>query len=46
MARSTTTRTPVPMGNYVIAVGNYVIVTPSELGNYVIADIGALRIGD
>jgi hypothetical protein len=29
----------VPMGNYVIAVGNYVIVNPSELGNYMIADI-------
>jgi len=29
----------VPMGNYVIAgVGNYVIVNPSNLGNYVIAD--------
>jgi hypothetical protein len=28
------------MGNYVIAgVGNYVIVNPSNLGNYVIADI-------
>jgi hypothetical protein len=26
------------MGNYVIAVGNYVIVSPSELGNCVIAD--------
>jgi hypothetical protein len=26
------------MGNYVIGVGNYVIATPSELGNYVIAD--------
>jgi hypothetical protein len=26
------------MGNYVIAVGNYVIVSPSELGNYKIAD--------
>ena len=27
------------MGNYVIAgVGNYVIVNPSNLGNYVIAD--------
>jgi hypothetical protein len=30
----------VSMGNYVIAgVGNYVIVNPSNLGNYVIADI-------
>jgi hypothetical protein len=27
------------MGNYVIAAGNYVIVSPSELGNYKIADI-------
>jgi len=26
------------MGNYVIEVGNYVIVSPSELGNYKIAD--------
>ena len=26
------------MGNYVIEVGNYVIATPSELGNYKIAD--------
>jgi hypothetical protein len=26
------------MGNYVIAVGNYLIVSPSELGNYKIAD--------
>jgi hypothetical protein len=26
------------MGNYVIAVRNYVIVSPSELGNYMIAD--------
>ena len=31
------------MGNYVIAwVGNYVIVNPSNLGNYVIADNRAL----
>jgi len=29
----------VPMGNYVIGVGNYVIATPSELGNYMSADI-------
>jgi len=30
------------MGNYVIAgVGNYVIVNPSNLGNYVIADKGS-----
>ena len=28
------------MGNYVIAVGNYVIVSPSELGNYKIVDTG------
>jgi hypothetical protein len=28
----------VPMGNYVIGVGNYVIVSPSKLGNYLIAD--------
>jgi len=27
------------MGNYVIEVGNYVIVSPSQLGNYKIADI-------
>jgi hypothetical protein len=26
------------MGNYVIEVRNYVIVSPSELGNYMIAD--------
>jgi hypothetical protein len=26
------------MGNYAIAVRNYVIVSPSELGNYKIAD--------
>jgi hypothetical protein len=33
------------MGNYVIAVGNYLIVSPSELGNYKIADTvpGVLR---
>ena len=28
----------IPMGNYVIGVGNYVIATPSKLGNYVSAD--------
>ena len=28
----------VPMGNYVIEVGNYVIVSPSQLGNYMSAD--------
>jgi hypothetical protein len=27
-----------PMGNYVIGVGNYVIVSPSQVGNYKIAD--------
>jgi hypothetical protein len=26
------------MGNYVIGAGNYVIATPSEVGNYKIAD--------
>jgi hypothetical protein len=26
------------MGNYVIGAGNYVIATPSELGNYLSAD--------
>jgi len=26
------------MGNYVIGLGNYVIATPSQLGNYKIAD--------
>jgi hypothetical protein len=30
-----------PMGNYVIEVRNYVIATPSELGNYKIADTQA-----
>jgi hypothetical protein len=30
----------IPMGNYVIGAGNYVIVSPSELGNYVSADTG------
>jgi hypothetical protein len=29
------------MGNYVIGVGNYVIVSPSQLGNYKIADNGS-----
>ena len=28
----------IPMGNYVIGAGNYVSVSPSELGNYVSAD--------
>jgi len=32
---------PIPMGNYVIEVGNYVIVSPSKLGNYVSADTGS-----
>ena len=31
------------MGNYVIGVGNYVIATPSELGNYKIADTHAAQ---
>jgi hypothetical protein len=30
---------PIPMGNYVIEVGNYMIATPSQVGNYLIADI-------
>jgi hypothetical protein len=34
----------VPMGNYVIAVRNYVIVSPSELGNYKIADTRRLPV--
>ena len=34
-----------PMGNYVIAVGNCVIVSPSELGNYMIADTCAPATG-
>jgi hypothetical protein len=29
---------PIPTGNYVIEVGNYVSVSPSDLGNYVSAD--------
>jgi hypothetical protein len=34
----------IPMGNYVIRVGNYVIVSPSRLGNYKVADkAGHLR---
>ena len=28
----------IPMGNYVIEAGNYVIATPSQLGNCMIAD--------
>jgi hypothetical protein len=31
------------MGNYVIAMGNYVIVTRSQVGNYVIADSWGAR---
>ena len=34
----------VPMGNYVIGAGNYVIATPSELGNYLSADTGPMRL--
>jgi len=30
----------IPMGNYVIGVGNYVSANPSELGNYMSADTG------
>jgi hypothetical protein len=36
----------VPLGNYVIGVGNYVIASPSKLGNYLSADtqgFGAAR---
>ena len=29
---------PIPMGNYVIEVGNYLSANPSDLGNYVSAD--------
>jgi hypothetical protein len=35
----------VPMGNYAIGVGNYVIVSPSELGNYKIADTAGTNSG-
>jgi len=28
----------IPMGNYVIEVGNYLSANPSDLGNYVSAD--------
>ena len=28
----------IPVGNYMIGAGNYVIATPSELGNYMSAD--------
>lgn len=38
MARSTTTPHALPMGNYVIGVGNCVIVSLSQVGNYLIAD--------
>jgi hypothetical protein len=31
------------MGNYVIAAGNYVTVTRSQVGNYVIADTSGIR---
>ena len=31
----------IPMGNYVIEAGNYVIATPSQLGNCMIADNGS-----
>ena len=34
-----------PMENYVIEVGNYVIATPSELGNYKIADTPSYQLG-
>jgi len=33
----------VPMGNYVIGVGNYLIAIPSELGNYMLADTSLSR---
>jgi len=33
------------MGNYVIAAGNYVIVSPLDLGNYKIADTDTCPIG-
>ena len=29
---------PIPMGNYVSEVGNYLSANPSDLGNYVSAD--------
>ena len=35
----------IPMGNYVIGVGNYVIATPSKLGNYMSADIPGIGPG-
>jgi hypothetical protein len=31
------------MGNYVIGAGNYVIASPSELGNYLSADTRIIR---
>jgi len=43
-ARSTTTRMSSPMGNYVIGLGNYVIVSPSDLGDYVKAADTAPRL--
>ena len=33
----------IPKGNYVSAAGNYVSVSPSDLGNYVSADIQQTR---
>ena len=35
----------IPMGNYVSGVGNYLSVSPSELGNYVSADSRCLFSG-
>jgi hypothetical protein len=32
---------PIPMGNYVSEVANYLSANPSDLGNYVSADIQA-----
>jgi hypothetical protein len=37
---------PIPMGNYVIEVGKSVIGSPSQVGNYKIADIrGSVMMG-
>jgi hypothetical protein len=33
------------MGNYVIAVGNYMIADPSNLGNFMIADSQQMHLG-
>ena len=33
----------IPRGNYVIGVGNYLLATPSELGNCKIVDIQPLK---